>query len=65
VIQKYIRTIVFGSVAAFALACIGSSAYAQQTSTTILVPTPGTVVGTDPVPPPPPPHFAAQSSTRL
>lgn len=61
-IQKYIRTIALGFVASFALACIGSSAYAQQT-TTILVPqtpNPGTVVGTDPVPPPPPPpHFAA------
>lgn len=57
-IHKYIRTIAFGFVATFALGCINSgSAYAQQKSTTILVPqppTPGSVTGTDPVPPPPP-----------
>ena len=56
-IQKYIRTIAFGFAATFALACIGSSAYAQQKSQTILVPqppAPGTVIGTDPEPPPPP-----------
>lgn len=66
-IQKYIRTIAFGFVGTFALACFGSSAYAQQKSTTILVPvpTPGTVIGTDPVPPPPPPNFAAKSSASL
>ena len=68
-IQRYIRTIALGFVASFALACIGSSACAQQTTTTtttpIPVPTPGTVTGTDPVPPPPPPHFAVQRSASL
>ena len=67
-IQKYIRTIAIGFVATFALACIGSgSAYAQQKSTTILVPqppTPGSVTGTDPEPPPPP-HFQVSHAASL
>lgn len=69
-IQKYIRTMAIGFVAAFALACIGSGpAYAQQKSTTILVPVPqppqpGSVTGTDPEPPPPP-NFQVSHAANL
>lgn len=66
-IKNCFRTFALGSVAAFALACMGTnSAHAQQSTTVVNVPTPSpsTIIGTDPVPPPPP-SFAVTRRASL